>query len=198
MYSYCSIIFIGDRAIIEPTIFHDRSVADLASRDLRAALRLYSQTSHVSQRDLRREKLCQLPWEWHGGKGPFRWRWNLWNAPKTTRDVYQTSRFFAMRRGQGACKFPTAVCILSVLDSAQLYAAVDVRGRDLEAATADNARHLRHLERNEEPTVRKKRENEREGETQAVRQVERRNKGKTRRRWIHLSCMYAAACTREE
>lgn len=100
-----------------------------------------------------------------------------------------------MRRGQGACKFPTAVCILSVLDSGATTP-VDVRERDLEAATADNARHLRHLGRNEErapaPGVRKKGGNGRGREKQA-RQVERRNKGKTRRRWRTHLCVYAAA-----
>jgi len=44
----------------------------------------------------------------------------------------------------------------------------DVRGRDLEAATADNARHLRQFERNED------------GERGEI-------KGERRRqRWIHL------------
>jgi len=60
-------------------------------------------------------------------------RSNLWNAPKTSKDVYQTSRFFAIRRGQGACKFRTVVCILKVLDSAQLRrwtSGTRFRGRD--------------------------------------------------------------------
>lgn len=85
-------------------------------------------------------------------------RSNLWNAPKTSKDVYQTSRFFAIRREQRACKFSTVVCILKVLDSRHNYAG-ERRGRDLEAATADNARHLRHLERNEEKNEKRREEN---------------------------------------
>jgi len=45
----------------------------------------------------------------------------------------------------------------------------DVRGRDLEAATADNARHLRQFERNEDrPIARKKEERGRRRETETA------------------------------
>lgn len=87
---------------------------------------------------IRGARLFKVPWERYGRRrsgavARERARSNLWNAPKTSKDVYQTSRVFAIRRGQGACKFPTVVCILKVLDSAQLRrwtSGTRFRGRD--------------------------------------------------------------------
>lgn len=67
--------------------------------------------------------------------------------------------------------------------SARRKYAGERQGRDLEAATADNARHLRHFERNEERKENEERKIEREEEGQTNGE---QNKEKRKRRWIHL------------
>lgn len=116
------------------------------SRNFLRVQRAHRQSSEVSASDIswRRCHISHFSARFAAREAPrhavgtareetFRWRSNLWNAPKTSKDVYQTSRFSAMRRGQGACKFSTAVCILRVLDSAQLSrwtSRTRFRGRD--------------------------------------------------------------------
>jgi len=59
----------------------------------------------------------------------------------------------------------------------------DVRGRDLEAATADNARHLRQFERNEDRPIAE--EERRTWEKEGDRDGKRRKIKEETRRWIH-------------
>lgn len=89
-------------------------------------------TFRISRRNSRDREVLQSRGK-QNGRRRFQWQSNLWNALKTSKDVYQTSRFFAMRRGQGACKFPTTICILRALDSVQLRrwtSGTRFRGRD--------------------------------------------------------------------